>query len=238
MNILIHSNNIYFNIGLAQCFRDIQETLPGLNIIHSLPLSHLPDPAGLDVIILALENYHDYQAAAELAQRYPGLVVGFTSANNVRRGRAFYADTLLWVSQRESVQEIRRLLLRLADRSRPFAPRHQRQSRSSRLRAPLNDLEMQMIRGVVGGQSINQMADTLGVNRKRVYNGLERIKSNFRLVSHTHFHHFMTAEATFSRLCADLSCYRPGLRPARQRRAASRPAENHSYYLNEFRKLF
>ncbi|SLT67447.1 response regulator receiver protein [Klebsiella quasipneumoniae] len=147
MNILIHSNNIYFNIGLAQCFRDIQETLPGLNIIHSLPLSHLPDPAGLDVIILALENYHDYQAAAELAQRYPGLVVGFTSANNVKRGRAFYADTLLWVSQRESVQEIRRLLLRLADRSRPFAPRHQRQSRSSRLRAPLNDLEMQMIRG-------------------------------------------------------------------------------------------
>ncbi|PLK59230.1 hypothetical protein CWN69_17725, partial [Klebsiella quasipneumoniae] len=208
MNILIHSNNIYFNIGLAQCFRDIQETLPGLNIIHSLPLSHLPDPAGLDVIILALENYHDYQAAAELAQRYPGLVVGFTSANNVKRGRAFYADTLLWVSQREGVQEIRRLLLRLADRSRPFAPRHQRQSRSSRLRAPLNDLEMQMIRGVVSGQSINQMADTLGVNRKRVYNGLERIKSNFRLVSHTHFHHFMTAEATFSRLCADLSCYR------------------------------
>ncbi|HHR1491750.1 TPA: hypothetical protein ACS3KB_001155 [Klebsiella quasipneumoniae] len=238
MNILIHSNNIYFNIGLAQCFRDIQETLPGLNIIHSLPLSHLPDPAGLDVIILALENYHDYQAAAELAQRYPGLVVGFTSANNVKRGRAFYADTLLWVSQRECVQEIRRLLLRLADRSRPFAPRHQRQSRSSRLRAPLNDLEMQMIRGVVGGQSTNQMADTLGVNRKRVYNGLERIKSNFRLASHTHFHHFITAEATFSRLCADLSCYRPGVRPARQRRAASRPAENHSYYLNEFRKLF
>ncbi|HFS5915003.1 TPA: hypothetical protein ACH0UQ_005231, partial [Klebsiella pneumoniae] len=24
MNILIHSNNIYFNIGIAQCFRDIQ----------------------------------------------------------------------------------------------------------------------------------------------------------------------------------------------------------------------
>ncbi|EPA6543734.1 hypothetical protein V6114_24150, partial [Klebsiella pneumoniae] len=23
MNILIHSNNIYFNIGIAQCFRDI-----------------------------------------------------------------------------------------------------------------------------------------------------------------------------------------------------------------------
>ena len=238
MNILIHSNNIYFNIGIAQCFRDIQETLPGLNIIHSLPLSHLPDLAGMDVIILALENYHDYQAAAELALRYPGLVVGFTSANNVRRGRAFYADTLLWVSQRESVHEIGRLLRRLADRSRPFAPRHQRQSHSSRLRAPLNDLEMQMIRGVVDGQSINQMADALGVNRKRVYNGLERIKMNFRLVSHTHFHHFMTAEATFSHLCADLSCYRRGVRPARQRRAASRPAENHSYNLNEFRKLF
>ncbi|HHG6971363.1 hypothetical protein OE202_09205, partial [Klebsiella pneumoniae] len=25
MNILIHSNNIYFNIGIAQCFRDIQK---------------------------------------------------------------------------------------------------------------------------------------------------------------------------------------------------------------------
>ncbi len=210
MNILIHSNNIYFNIGLAQCFRDIQETLPGLNIIHSLPLSHLPDPAGLDVIILALENYHDYQAAAELAQRYPGLGGRIYLRQQRQTRTRLYADTLLWVSQRESVQEIRRLLLRLADRSRPFAPRHQRQSRSSRLRAPLNDLEMQMIRGVVGGQSTNQMADTLGVNRKRVYNGLERIKSNFRLASHTHFHHFITAEATFSRLCADLSCYRPG----------------------------
>ncbi|PLM87613.1 hypothetical protein CWN47_31535, partial [Klebsiella variicola] len=97
MNILIHSNNLFFNIGLAQCFRDIQETLPGLNIIHSLPLSHFPDPAGLDVIILSLENFHDYQAAAELALRYQSLVVGFTSAGNVRRGRAFFADTLLWV---------------------------------------------------------------------------------------------------------------------------------------------
>jgi DNA-binding CsgD family transcriptional regulator len=35
---------------------------------------------------------------------------------------------------------------------------------------------MRMIRGVVDGQSINQMADALGINRKRVYNGLERIK--------------------------------------------------------------
>jgi hypothetical protein len=103
LNILIHSNNIYFNIGLAQCFRDIQETLPGLKIIHSLPLSHLPDLAGLDVIILSLENYHDYQAAAELAQRYQGLVVGFTSARQREARTRLFADTLLWVSQRESV---------------------------------------------------------------------------------------------------------------------------------------
>ncbi len=60
MNILIHSNNIYFNIGIAQCFRDIQKTAPELKVIHSLPLSHLPELSGLDVIILSLENYHDY----------------------------------------------------------------------------------------------------------------------------------------------------------------------------------
>ncbi|MCS5881098.1 hypothetical protein LNP17_17525 [Klebsiella variicola subsp. variicola] len=41
------------------------------------------------MIILSLENFHDYQAAAELALRYQSLVVGFTSAGNVRRGRAF-----------------------------------------------------------------------------------------------------------------------------------------------------
>jgi hypothetical protein len=46
-------------------FQDIQETAPELKVIHSLPLSHLPELAGLDVIILSLENYHDYQAAAE-----------------------------------------------------------------------------------------------------------------------------------------------------------------------------
>jgi hypothetical protein len=102
LNILIHSNNIYFNIGLAQCFRIFRKPAR-IKIIHSLPLSHLPELAGLDVIILSLENYHDYQAAAEFAQRFQGLVIGFTSANNVRRGRAFFADTLLWVSQRESV---------------------------------------------------------------------------------------------------------------------------------------
>ncbi|MFM2839104.1 hypothetical protein AB8S79_29705, partial [Klebsiella pneumoniae] len=49
MNILIHSNNIYFNIGIAQCFRDIQKTAPELKVIHSLPLSHLPELSGLDV---------------------------------------------------------------------------------------------------------------------------------------------------------------------------------------------
>lgn len=110
MNILIHSNNIYFNIGIAQCFRDIQKTAPELKVIHSLPLSHLPELSGLDVIILSLENYHDYLAAAEIAQHFQGLVIGFTSAGNVRRGRSFFADTLLWVSQREAVREVSRLL--------------------------------------------------------------------------------------------------------------------------------
>ena len=108
MNILIHSNNIYFNIGLAQCIRDIQQTAPELKVIHSLPLSHLPELTALDVIILSLENYHDYQAAAEIAQHFQGLVIGFTSASHVKRGRAFFADTLLWVSQRETVREVSR----------------------------------------------------------------------------------------------------------------------------------
>ncbi|HDK7114117.1 TPA: hypothetical protein M2P12_004103 [Klebsiella variicola] len=238
MNILIHSNNLFFNIGLAQCFRDIQETLPGLNIIHSLPLSHFPDPAGLDVIILSLENFHDYQAAAELALRYQSLVVGFTSAGNVRRGRAFFADTLLWVSQRESVPEVGRLLRRLADRRWPLVPRHQRQSNSSRQRAPLNLLERRIIAATMKGQSVNQLAATLGINRKRVYNGLERIKVNFHLVSHAHFHHFMISGPTFNPLSPDLASYTPGAKPARQRQAALHAAKNHSYYLNKIRKLF
>ncbi|RXY06749.1 hypothetical protein DD587_13290, partial [Klebsiella pneumoniae] len=42
-----------------------------------------------------LENYHDYLAAAEIAQHFQGLVIGFPSAGNVRRGRPFFADTLL-----------------------------------------------------------------------------------------------------------------------------------------------
>lgn len=54
-----------------------------------LALSHLPELSGLDVIILSLENYHDYLAAAEIAQHFQGLVIGFTSAGNVRRGRPF-----------------------------------------------------------------------------------------------------------------------------------------------------
>ena len=63
-----------------------------------------------------------------------------------------------------------------------------------------------MIDATMKGQSVHQMAATLGINRKRVYNGLERIKVNFRLVSHSHFHHFMTDRLSFSRLSADLRC--------------------------------
>ena len=231
MNILIHSNNIYFNIGIAQCFRDIQKTAPELKVIHSLPLSHLPELSGLDVIILSLENYHDYLAAAEIAQHFQGLVIGFTSAGNVRRGRAFFADTLLWVSQREAVREVSRLMRCLAERRWPLVPRHQRQSVSFRQRAPLNRLEMRMIDATMKGQSVHQMAATLGINRKRVYNGLERIKVNFRLVSHSHFHHFMTDRLSFSRLSADLRCLTTAANATLPPRAASRPAENHSYYL-------
>ncbi|HCA6193488.1 TPA: hypothetical protein MXU02_004450 [Klebsiella pneumoniae] len=212
MNILIHSNNIYFNIGIAQCFRDIQKTAPELKVIHSLPLSHLPELSGLDI--------------------------GFTSAGNVRRGRAFFADTLLWVSQREAVREVSRLLRCLAERRWPLVPRHQRQSVSFRQRAPLNRLEMRMIDATMKGQSVHQMAATLGINRKRVYNGLERIKVNFRLVSHSHFHHFMTDRLSFSRLSADLRCLTTAANATLPPRAASRLAENHSYYLKEFRKLF
>ncbi|MBZ4256177.1 hypothetical protein LAN29_21630, partial [Mycobacterium tuberculosis] len=75
-------------------------------------------------------------------------------------------------------------------------------------------------------------------NRKRVYNGLERIKVNFRLVSHSHFHHFMTDRLSFSRLSADLRCLTTAANATLPPRAASRLAENHSYYLKEFRKLF
>ncbi len=63
-----------------------------------------------------------------------------------------------------------------------------------------------MIDATMKGQSVHQMAATLGINRKRVYNGLERIKVNFRLVTHSHFHHFMTDRLSFSRLSADLRC--------------------------------
>jgi DNA-binding CsgD family transcriptional regulator len=101
---------------------------------------------------------------------------------------------------------VSRLLRCLAERRWPLVPRHQRQSVSFRQRAPLNRLEMRMIDATMKGQSVHQMAATLGINRKRVYNGLERIKVNFRLVSHSHFHHFMTDRLSFSRLSADLRC--------------------------------
>jgi hypothetical protein len=157
LNILIHSNNIYFNIGLAQCFRIFRKPAR-LNIIHSCPSAIFRTVrAGCDYF--ALENYHDYQAAAEIAQHYQGLVVGFTSAGNVRRGRAFFADTLLWVSQREALREVSRLLRCLAERRWPLVPRHQRQSVLSRQRAPLNRLEMRMIDATMKGQSVHQMAD-------------------------------------------------------------------------------
>ncbi|HIE2559146.1 TPA: hypothetical protein ACXLFX_005147, partial [Klebsiella pneumoniae] len=102
----------------------------------------------------------------------------------------------------------------------------------------LNRLEMRMIDATMKGQSVHQMAATLGINRKRVYNGLERIKENFRLVSHSHFHHFMTDRLSFSRLSADLRCLTTAANATLPPRAASRLAENHSYYLKEFRKLF
>jgi hypothetical protein len=73
---------------------------------------------------------------------------------------------------------------------------------------------------------VNQLAATLGINRKRVYNGLERIKVNFHLVSHAHFHHFMISGPTFNPLSPDLASYTPWAKPARQRQAALHTAEN------------
>ena len=35
----------------------------------------------------------------------------------------------------------------------------------------------------------------LRINRKQVYNLAQKIKVNFRLVSHSHFHHFMTTSS-------------------------------------------
>jgi hypothetical protein len=85
------------------------------------------------------------------------------------------------------------------------------------------------------GQSVNQMAATLGINRKRVYNGLERIKVNFRLVSHAHFHHFMTAGPRLAALADLRQLYASPSQPAA---AASRTGENHSYYLKSFANCF
>ncbi|MCL1425827.1 hypothetical protein M3J54_25800, partial [Enterobacter hormaechei] len=95
---------------------------------------------------------------------------------------------------------------------------------SFRQRAPLNRLEMRMIDATMKGQSVHQMAATLGINRKRVYNGLERIKVNFRLVTHSHFHHFMTDRLSFSRLSADLRCLTTAANATLPPRAASRLA--------------
>ncbi len=61
---------------------------------------------------------------------------------------------------------------------------------------------------------------------------------NFRTVTHSHFHHFMTDRLSFSRLSADLRCLTTAANATLPPRAASRLAENHSYYLKEFRKLF
>jgi DNA-binding CsgD family transcriptional regulator len=131
---------------------------------------------------------------------------------------------------------VSRLLRCLAERRWPLVPRHQRQSVSSRQRAPLNRLEMRMIDATMKGQSVHQMAATLGINRKRVYNGLERIKVNFRLVSHSHFHHFMTDRPRLV-ACLPTSASYTARQPCPQRQARA-TGENHSYYLKEFRKLF
>ena len=74
-------------------------------------------------------------------------------------------------------------------------------------------------------------------DRKRVYNGLERIKVNFRTVSHSHFHHFMTDRLSFSRLSADLRCLTTASMPS-PLPPRSLAAGEMFCYLKEFRKLF
>ncbi len=119
-------------------------------------------------------------AAAEIAQHFQGSGHRLYVSRQRKARTPLFADTLLWVSQREAVREVSRLLRCSAERRWPLVPRHQRQSVSFRQRAPLNRTEMRMIDATMKGQSVHQMAATLGINRKRVYNGPERIKVNFR----------------------------------------------------------
>ncbi len=79
-------------------------------------------------------------AAAEIAQHFQGTGHRLYVSRQRKAQTPLFADTLLWVSQREAVREVSRLLRCSAERRWPLVPRHQRQSVSFRQRAPLNRL--------------------------------------------------------------------------------------------------
>ncbi len=59
-----------------------------------------------------------------------------------------------------------------------------------------------MIDATMKGQSVHQMALRWGLIASGSITA-GKIKVNFRPVSHSHFHHFMTDRLSFSRLSAD-----------------------------------
>ncbi len=65
----------------------------------------------------------------EIAQHFQGLVIGFYVSRQRKARTLLFADALLWVSQREAVREVSRLLRCLAERRWPLVPRHQRRER-------------------------------------------------------------------------------------------------------------
>ncbi len=190
MKVIINSKDIWFRLGVEYC---LQQIASDYNEIDYAELGYCKQSIReADLIILPLHGYQDYKHIYALSQFYQGIILGVSTSRNVHSRRLLFSQNILWISSRETIDNVQKLLLTIKHRQ---LYHHDGQPDFSVMKAkdevPLSEREMMIIDHVAAGTPVNAIARALGLRVKTIYAHLDKIKANFNLKGGSHFHRFM-----------------------------------------------
>ncbi|WP_325079710.1 helix-turn-helix transcriptional regulator [Klebsiella aerogenes] len=190
MKVIINSKDIWFRLGVEYCLQQIASDYNG-NYYAELGYCN-QSIREADMIILPLHGYQDYKHIYALSQFYQGIILGVSTSRNVHSRRLLFSQNILWISSRETIENVHKLLLTIKHRQ---LYHHDGQPDFSVMKTkagvPLSEREMMIIDHVAAGTPVNAIARALGLRVKTIYAHLDKIKANFNLKGGSHFHRFM-----------------------------------------------
>ncbi|EPN4480696.1 LuxR C-terminal-related transcriptional regulator [Klebsiella aerogenes] len=194
--MIINSKDIWFRLGVEHCLQQIASDDNEIDYADLDFCNHAIQQA--DLIILPLHGYQDYKHIYALSQFYQGMILGVSTSRNVHSRRLLFRQNILWISSRETIDNVQKLLLTIKHRQ---LYHHDGQPDFSVMKAkdgaPLSEREMMIIDHVAKGTPVNAIARALGLRVKTIYAHLDKIKANFNLKGGSHFHRFMISPPSY-----------------------------------------